>query len=107
MSVLFGISIYYFLPLGLLSQNLGMILAIFFAILIGMLLGLTLLVTNLQGLFEFILVYVFFFWERKATRTILLKNLASHKHRNYLTSIIYALTLGCIIFLLVTASLQI
>ena len=40
-------------------------------------------------------------------RTLLLKNLAAHKGRNYLTSMIYALTLGCIIFLLVTASLQI
>jgi len=46
-SVLFGIAIYYFLPLGLLSMNYGMILAIFFSILLGMMGGLTLLVTNL------------------------------------------------------------
>ena len=40
-------------------------------------------------------------------RTLLRKNLGAHKQRNYLTSIIYALTLGCIIFLLVTANLEI
>mmetsp|Transcript_2381 Transcript_2381/g.3285 ORF Transcript_2381/g.3285 Transcript_2381/m.3285 type:complete len:137 (+) Transcript_2381:1717-2127(+) len=106
-SVAFGVAVYYFLPLGLLSMNYGMILAIFFAILLGMMAGLTLLATNLQGLLEIVLVYIFFFWERQSMRTLLRKNLGAHKQRNYLTSIIYALTLGCIIFLLVTASLEI
>ena len=106
-SVAFGISVYYFLPLGLLSMNLGMILAIFFAILLGLMAGLTLLATNLQGILEVVLVYLFFFWERASMRALLRKNLGAHKQRNYLTSIIYALTLGCIIFLLVTASLEI
>ena len=106
-TVIFGISVYYFLPLGLLSMNLGMILSIFFAILLGMMAGLTLLATNLQGILEVILVYVFFFWESKSMRALLRKNLGAHKQRNFLTSIIYALTLACIIFLLVTASLEI
>lgn len=88
-------------------MNAGMILAIFFAILLGMMTGLTLFATNLQGILEIILVYTFFFWEKESMKGLLRKNLASHKQRNYLTSIIYALTLGCIIFLLVTASLQI
>ena len=48
--VAFGVSVYFFLPIGLLSMNLGMILAIFFAILLGMMAGLTVLATNLQGL---------------------------------------------------------
>ena len=106
-SVTFGVVVYYFLPLGLLSQDFGMILMIFFAILLGMMAGLTLLVSNLQGFLEIILVYVFFFWEQKSMRTLLWKNLGAHKQRNYLTSIIYALTLGCIIFLLVTANLEV
>ena len=38
---------------------------------------------------------------------LLRKNLAAHKKKNFLTSLIYSLTLGCIIFLMVTASLQI
>lgn len=106
-SVVFGIAVYYFLPLALLSTNIGLILAIFFAILLGMMAGMTLLTTNLQGILEIFLVYLFFFWESKSTRTLLRKNLGAHKQRNYLTSIIYALTLGCIIFLLVTANLEI
>ena len=84
-----------------------MILSIFFAILLGMMAGLTLLVTNLQGILEIVLVYLFFFWEKSSMRTLIRKNLGAHKQRNYLTSIIYALTLGCIIFLLVTANLEI
>ena len=88
-------------------MNLGMILSIFFAILLGMMAGLTLLVTNLQGILEIVLVYLFFFWEKSSMRTLIRKNLGAHKQRNYLTSIIYALTLGCIIFLLVTANLEI
>ena len=106
-SVAFGIAVYYFWPLGQLSANLGMVLAIFFSILIAMMAGLTLLVTNLQGFLEIILVYVFFFWEKKSMITLLRKNLGAHKQRNYLTSIIYSLTLGCIIFFLVTANLEI
>ena len=106
-SVLFGVSIYYFLPNGLLSQNLSIILPIFFMILLGMITGLTILATNLQGILEMILVYVFFFWERESIRVLLRKNLSSHKQRNYLTSLIYSLSLGVIIFLLVSASLQI
>lgn len=105
--VLFGISIYYFLPLGLLTTNIGMVLGIFVTILMGMMLGLTLFVVNMQGILEILLVYILLFWERQSMRQLLLKNLAAHKSRNFLTSIIYSLTLGCIIFLLVTASLQI
>ena len=80
-AVLFGISIYYFLPYGLLTQDFGMILSIFFGILLSMIAGLTLLATNLQGILEVIFVYVFFFWERQSMCTLLRKNLASHKHR--------------------------
>ena len=40
-------------------------------------------------------------------RSILAKNVIAHRSRNRLTSNIYALTLGCIIFLIVSANLQI
>ena len=62
-SVIFGICIYYFLPLGLLMQNYSMILSIFLLILLGMMFGLTMFVTNVQGLLEVILVYTLLFWE--------------------------------------------
>lgn len=45
-SVAFGASIYYFLPLALLSLDLNLILYIFFAILLGMLTGLCLMALN-------------------------------------------------------------
>ena len=40
-------------------------------------------------------------------RAVLKKNLVAHKRKNRLTAIIYALSLGCIIFLLTSANLQI
>ena len=40
-------------------------------------------------------------------KMLLRKNMSAHKSHNALTSIIYSLTLGCVIFLLVTANLQI
>ena len=88
-------------------QNYSMILSIFLLIMLGMMFGLTMFVTNVQGILEVILVYALLFWETPIMRTLLRKNLSSHKHRNFLTSIIYALTLGCIIFLLVSANLQV
>jgi ABC-type lipoprotein release transport system permease subunit len=65
-SVLFGISIYLLLPLALVSGNLTLLLNIFFAILLGMLVGLTLMVTNVIGIFELLVTYLFFFWESKS-----------------------------------------
>lgn len=78
-AVLFGISIYYVLPLGLITQRLGLILTIFLVILLGMMTGLTLFASNLQGFIEVALVYVFLFWEKKSMRTLLRKNLNAHK----------------------------
>jgi hypothetical protein len=48
--VLYGVSIYYLMPLSLLSGNYGLILIIFFSILMGMVLGLTMLAYNLQSI---------------------------------------------------------
>ena len=82
-----------------------MVLDVFFLILFALIFGLTLLVANLRGFIEVIVVYLLFFWERKSMRTLLKKNLIAHKHTNKLTSIIYALTLGCVIFLCVALNL--
>lgn len=43
----YGLSVYYYLPLAMLSFNFALILKIFFFILVGMLLGLTLLAFNI------------------------------------------------------------
>lgn len=102
----YGMTIYLVLPLSLLEGNFTLILQIFFLILMGLLIGITLFVTNLQGLLELLLMHVTLFWEKRSMRELLKKNLIAHRPRNKLTSIIYSLTLGCIIFLLVTATLE-
>jgi len=103
--VTFGVTIYVILPQALLAFNASLILQIFFLILVGMILGLAVLTANLRGFLEKIVLYVLLFWEFKSMRTILKKNLIAHQSTNKLTSIIYALTLGCIIFLCVSLNL--
>ena len=89
------------------AENVPLILQIFFAILGCLILGLVLLTANLRGFIETTVVYLLFFWEQKSMRRILKKNMIAHKHTNKLTSIIYALTLGCVIFLCVALNLLI
>ena len=105
--VTFVVIIYIILPTKLLSLNLGLILNVFFFILFALILGLTLSVANIRGFIEITMTYVLFFWERKSMIILIEKNLIAHKHTNKLTSIIYALTLGCIIFLCVALNLVI
>ena len=104
-SVLFGVVIYIVLPSALLAFNVSLVLQIFFMILVGLILGLALLAANLRGPIEIIVTYLLLFWERKSTVRLLKKNLKSHSRTNKLTSVIYALTLGCIIFLCVSLNL--
>ena len=98
-------TVYYFLPYALLTSNAALILQIFFFILLGLIFGLTLIVVNLRGFFEKILIYALLFWEKRSMRILIKKNLVAHKKTNKLTSVIYALTLGCIIFLIEAANL--
>ena len=107
MASLFGISIYYILPSAVLSFNLGLMLEMFFGILLGMILGLTLIASNLQRIVELILVHTLLFFERKSMKLLITKNFSAHRESNKMTSLIYSLTLGCIIFIIVAANLQI
>ena len=107
LALLYGSTIYYLLPKAILEMNLNLILQIFFLILLGMLFGLTVLASNLQGLLGSLLTTIFLFWETNSTKNLLAKNIIAHQSRNRLTANIYALTLGCIIFLIVSANLQI
>ena len=91
----------------MLELNFGLLLTIFFTILMALLLGLVLISVNLQGALEYLLMHLLLFWETRAMKTLLRKNMIVHKQKNRLTAIIYALTLGCIIFLLTSANLQI
>ena len=107
LTVTAGTTIYILLPQALLAKNYGLVLSIFFLILIGMILGLALQSANLRGFLEFIMTYLLLFWEKKSMRSLVKKNLVAHKHTNKLTSIIYALTLGCVIFLCIALNLVI
>ena len=103
---LYGMTIYYLLPLALLTMNLSLLLDIFFLILMGMIFGLTLIAQTLQHALEWITVHLLLFFERKSMKQLILKNLIAHKMRNSLTAIIYSLTLGCLIFIIVMLNLQ-
>jgi len=104
-SILYGLGIYYFLPLSLLSMDFKMILQIFFMILLGMLFGLTLLSFNLQRGLEVLLVHGLLCYEQSSMRLLVLKNLTAHKLRNKMTSIIFSLAIGFIVFLIVSYNL--
>jgi hypothetical protein len=78
-SSMFGISIYFLLPLALLSFNIGLLLAIFFMLLCAMLLGFVMLTFNFQYLAERAVVAIFFVFASAATKNIVLKNLATHR----------------------------
>ena len=106
-SIVFCALIYFGLPISILANNIGLILTIFFIILLGLLLGLVIMATNLQSAFEFLLMHILLFWETKAMKMILKKNMVNHKQKNQLTAIIYALTLGSVIFLLTSANLEV
>ena len=105
-AVIFGIMVYYGMPYALLQFNIGLLLTIFFILLMGMLFGLVLIAINLQPMIEQAMLYLLLFWERKSMRAVLKKNLTAHKRKNRLTAIIYALSLGCIIFLLTAVNMQ-
>jgi hypothetical protein len=62
-TVVYGLAIYYFLPLSMLSLNFKLILRIFFMILLGMLFGLTLLSFNLQRILEIALTHTLLSFE--------------------------------------------
>jgi len=103
----FGAITYYVLPLALLSFNLSLMLNMFVFLLIGMLLGLILLALNVEHLAERGILFLFLFWDNAALRSIVLKNLVAHRLRNRKTTIMYALSLGFIIFVNVAYNLQI
>lgn len=105
-AVIFGISIYYFLPLAIVSFNFSLLFNIFFGILIAMLVGFVLLALNAQHLLEIILVYLLLMWERRSTKKIVLKNLTAHRLRNQKTSLMYALSLSFSIMIISAYTMQ-
>ena len=100
-----GVSVYFLLPVAVLNFDLGLLLEIFFMLLLGMILGLALISINFQKVLEILIVNTLLIFETKSIRILIQKNLSAHRQSNKLTSIIFSLTLGCIIFIVVAASL--
>ena len=98
---LYGLGIYYMLPLALLSFNLGLILQVFFFILLGYLLGLILFAANAQRLMERLILKVFLFWEKPSMTLLIKNNLKTHSVKNKLTTTVFTMALGFLIFLMV------
>lgn len=106
LSVIYGISIFVLLPIALLQSNVGLMLTIFFLILVGMIFGLSLLASNIQPVLETLFVKLLLCWESVSMKQLILKNFIVHRSNNKLTSIIYSLTVGSVIFLFVALALQ-
>jgi ABC-type antimicrobial peptide transport system permease subunit len=104
---LFGFIVYYFLPLSLLSFNVGLLGRIFFFILLGLLFGLAFLSLNLEQAMEHAVMFVFFrCLVKKHLRVTTLKNLVAHRVRNLKTSMMYAISLSFIIMVNVFSNIQ-
>eukprot|EP00760_Papus_ankaliazontas_P035632 PhM_4_TR7943/c0_g1_i1/m.53665 len=103
----FGFMIYYLFPMSLLQSNLALLFYIFFGVLIGMLLGLVLLALNFQAVLERGITALCFFWEKRAIRKLIIKNLIAHRLRNRKTTLMYSLSLAFILFITVMFNIQI
>jgi ABC-type antimicrobial peptide transport system permease subunit len=102
-----GFLIYYLFPLALITFNITLLFYILFGILMGMLFGLVLLVNSFEGLVELGSMYVFLFWESAAVFQLIKKNLIAHRLRNRKTALMFAMSIGFLIFVSVAASIQI
>jgi hypothetical protein len=100
-TTLFGFAVYYLLPLAMLSFNLSLILQVLFLILLGFLFGLILFAINAQRLMETLILKVFLFWEHPAMKQLVKNNLKSHSIKNKLTSTVFSMALGFLIFMMV------
>jgi ABC-type antimicrobial peptide transport system permease subunit len=106
LAVSFGCMLFYGMPYALISGSYSVLLSILFAVLISLILGLTLIAYNLQSVLEIAYTKLLLqWWEKKSTINLLRKNLVSHKKKNQLTALIYALSIAIAIFLLVSLTL--
>ena len=79
---IYGVTIYYVLPMALLSMNLNLVSQIIIFILVGLLFALTLLAFNIQSYMERICTHLFLFFEIGSIRAMVIKHLSAHRRRN-------------------------
>ncbi|KAF8276856.1 hypothetical protein TcBrA4_0123220 [Trypanosoma cruzi] len=102
----FGFLLHYFFPIGLMHMRLGLLFYIFFGILIGMLAGMVLLSLNFERTLQTVSSYIFFFWESAAVFRAFQNCLVAHRKRNRKTTLMYAFSLGFIIFITIAFQVQ-
>ena len=105
MTFLYGASIYYFLPLSLISINFSMLGAIFLWILFGILLGFVILSINIENLLQKIITNIIFFFSKNYIKSLIIKNLTAHRVKNRKTSLMYSLSIG--VFIMISVGLDI
>lgn len=99
----YGFGVYYLLPLSLVSFNFSLATSIFFAILFGMIFALGLLSINFMPVLNLVVTRIVVMFESKSIKQLVLKNLIAHKERNKMTTLMFALTLGFVVFLSIVA----
>ncbi|ESL06492.1 hypothetical protein TRSC58_05833 [Trypanosoma rangeli SC58] len=102
----FGFLLYYFFPVALLRMRLDWLFVIFFGILIGMVAGLVLLAVNFERVLQTAVSYFFLFWEHAAVFQALQKSLTAHRKRNRKTTLMYAFSLGFVVFISIAFQVQ-
>jgi ABC-type antimicrobial peptide transport system permease subunit len=102
----YGFVIYYLFPTALIDFNISLLFYIFFGILIAMLGGLVLLSINFERVVETAMCWLFLFWEQSSVFHLISKNLVAHRPRNRKTTLMYALSLGFILFITVAFNIQ-
>ena len=106
--VIFGFGVYYVMPLSLLTFNITIMMYMFMSVILAMLLGLVMLSLNLENIIEFVVViFTIGIYESSAVVDIVEKNLVAHRERNRKTTLMFALSLGFIIFSSVLFNTQI
>jgi len=101
LTFVYGFSIFYVMPLSLVSMKLSLLLGIFLFILFGLLIGLTLMAINFQRFVEIALTYIALCWEKQSMKLLVTNNLKTHSMRNKLTSAIFSMALAFNIFIMV------
>lgn len=101
----YGASIYYFLPLSLISLNFGLIGFIFIFILLGIVVGFVLLSLNIENLLQKLITHILLFFTKSFTKMLIIKNLTAHRLKNRKTSLMYSLSVG--LFIMTSVGLDI
>jgi ABC-type antimicrobial peptide transport system permease subunit len=107
LGALSGFAMYSFFPTSLITMNYSLMFYILFLVLLGMLGGLVMLATNFERVMETAICFVFMFWEAPAVRSMVSKSLSAHRCRNQQTTVMYALSVGFLVFITVAFNIEV